>query len=576
MARRCRPDGTKGLVSRLRTPVIDRRQQSLVLAAALTGALTGLAVTAIERIANAAMFERLLRLPLWVQAGAPLVGLALAAASLRWLAGGADNSLTDEYIRNFHDRHRRLDLRPVLGRLVASLFTLGFGGAMGFEGPSIYAGAAIGSGLQHRLSKYFRRDDLKALLVAGAAGGVAAIFKAPATGLLFALEAPYQDDVARRGLIPALVASATSYLVYASIIGTKPLFPLASGSTHFRYQELIAALVLGVLAGLGARFFSAFLRWSKDVSHRLPLAPRLGVVGVSLAGLVLISHHVYGVSLSLGPGYHTFDWVAVTNRGLLLIAGLFVIRFVATGLTLGGGGAGGLFFPLVVQGALLGRFVGGAYNGLGLAPAGQAATVVSLFTVLGVAAFLGAGYRAPLTGVMFVAESTGKAVFVVPALLAAAVAQLLMGRSSVSPVQRSLRAGLLERRFALPLSSVLSTNVLTVPTDCTLAEFMWVHVVGTRVRAVAVVDGERYLGMCRLEDVSKVPRADWDDTTVAEVMRTDLPTGKPEWTLRDAVETMEKADVDRLAVTAPDGTFIGVVRSSEIFKLDAILDDTGG
>lgn len=566
----------RGVVARLRRAVIDRRQQSLIVAAAVTGVLTGLAVAAIDQITKVGMFDHLLKMPLWVQAAAPLVGLILAAAALRWLAFGADNALTDVYIANYHDQHRRMDLRPVLGRLVASIFTLGFGGAMGFEGPSIYAGAAIGSGLQHRLSKYFRRADLKALLVAGAAGGVAAIFKAPATGLLFALESPFKDDIARRGLIPALIAAATSYLTYASIVGTKPLFVLASGGAQFRYQELIAALVLGVLAGVGARAFAWFLRLAKDISHRRSLTQRLAVVGVALAALVLISHHFYGSALSIGPGYHTFAWASVTDRGLLLIAGLFVIRFLACGLTLGGGGAGGLFFPLVVQGVLLGRFVGGAYNGLGLAPPSHAATIVSLFTVLGVAAFLGAGYSAPLTGVMFVAESTGKAVFVVPALLAAAVAVLIMGRSSVSPAQRSVRAGLLERRFTLPLSSVLSTNVLTVPTDCTLSEFMWVHVIGTRVRAVAVVDGERYLGMCRLEDVSKVPRSEWDDVTVDKVMRTDLPTGKPEWTLRDAVEAMEAADVDRLAVTASDNTFIGVVRSSEIFKLDAILDDTGG
>jgi predicted transcriptional regulator len=173
-----------------------------------------------------------------------------------------------------------------------------------------------------------------------------------------------------------------------------------------------------------------------------------------------------------------------------------------------------------------------------------------------------------------VAETTGKAVFVVPALVAAAMSQLVMARSSVSPAQQSSRLGHLERRFRLPLTAALSTDVLTVPPDATLSEFVWVHVVGNRQRNVAVVADGRYLGMCLLEDVSQVPRGAWDHTPVGEVLRDDLPTGRPSWTLRDALVAMDEADIDRVAVTDAAGTFVGEVRSAEIIGLDEILDDT--
>ena len=189
----------------LRSLFVDRRRQALVFAAVVVGAGTGLLVAAFDKLTAGVMLERLFEAPLAIQAAAPLAGLAVAALSLRWIAGGANPATADAYVENFHDRTHPMPQRPVLGRIVASIATLGSGGAMGFEGPSIYMGAAFGSVVQNRFRRFLRADETKSLLVAGAAGGVAAIFKAPATGVLFALESPYQDDIARHGLIPALV-----------------------------------------------------------------------------------------------------------------------------------------------------------------------------------------------------------------------------------------------------------------------------------------------------------------------------------------------------------------------------------
>src|SRR5262249_57004675 len=136
-----------------------------------------------------------------------------------------------------------LDVGRGSGRLLASIATLGLGGAMGYEGPSVYLGAAVGSALQHRFSRFFSRDDAKALLVAGAAAGVAAIFKAPATGLVFALEVPYQEDFARRMLLPAGIAAALSYVTFVAITGTRPLFPVG-GSPPFDLRDLGGAVGL--------------------------------------------------------------------------------------------------------------------------------------------------------------------------------------------------------------------------------------------------------------------------------------------------------------------------------------------
>src|SRR3954464_4411953 len=270
---------------------LGRRPQQVLVLSVITGALTGAAVALFDWIVSDVTFARVLRQSDWFKAVAPAIGLILAFLALRFLAKGATPATSDEYIRNFHDRERRLDERPVLGRILASVATLGLGGAMGYEGPSIYMGAAIGSAIQRRASRFFSRDDAKVLLVAGAAAGVAAIFKAPATGVVFALEVPFQDDVARRMLLPALTAAAVSYITFVSFNGTTPLLPVR-GAPPFDLRDLGGAAVLGLMCGIGARGFAVMLRSAKDVAAKVNAPARILVAGAALAGLYAVSQTV--------------------------------------------------------------------------------------------------------------------------------------------------------------------------------------------------------------------------------------------------------------------------------------------
>ena len=181
-----------------------------------------------------------------------------------------------------------------------------------------------------------------------------------------------------------------------------------------------------MLAGVGARAFAATLRGSQaDRRACQPVGARAGSRARSLAGCFVVARLLAGANLTTGPGYDTIRWALDPSRSAWLVAAILVLRCVATSTTVAGGGVGGLFIPLVVAGALAGRVVGGVVNALD----------TSLFTVVGAAAFLGAGYRVPLAAVVFVAEATGRPGFVVPGLLAAVVAELVMGRSSVTAYQ---------------------------------------------------------------------------------------------------------------------------------------------
>ena len=541
---------------------LSRRSQQVLFFAAATGLATGALVAGFEYVTREVVYEELVHAPLWVRCVAPLVGLLCAAFCVKYLGGGS-SSTSEDYISNFHDRNRRLPGKPFPGRMLAAFFTLGSGGAMGYEGPSIYAGAETGTLLQSPLGRFFSRDEAKVLLVAGAAAGVAAIFRAPATGVVFALEVPYRDDLARRQLLPASIAAAAGYLTFVAFLGTEPLLPV-EGSPGFGFVELGGAVALGLVSGTLARGFSVALAWIKRFTKEHdPLLLAVGA-GAILAALAWASEVIFDEPYTLGAGYDTVTWSLDPTRATALVALLFVMRALASGVTLGGGGAGGLFIPLVVQGALLGSAVGGLFGD----------TDSTLFPLIGIAAFLGAGYRVPLAAVMFVAETTGRPGFIVPGLIAAVTAQLLMGRWSVSGNQVGSRLGHLERRFSMPIASALKTDVLTIPPEATAQEFFWNHVIGARQQSVPVVDGADYVGTLKIEALQALPRDEWDQTAVADIMRTDVPAAHPDWLLRQAVEAMDAVAVDRLPVTDARGLFIGVVTMDEIIKLDDILEAT--
>ena len=403
-----------------------RRSREVVLLAAITGSITGLMVRFFEYVVVEVSYEKVITGPLWVGALAPGAGLALGAILLRTLGNGASSGTSDEYLRAFHDPEYPVRMRAFMGRMAAAVTTLGLGGPMGLEGPSMYGGSALGAMMQRRLPKAFRGADHRTLLVAGAAAGVAAIFKAPATGAIFALEVPYRDQMARRMLLPALVASASGYLVFVALSNVRPIFTFQTdGSATFEYKDLAGAILIGICCAIGARMFSGLIRYAKGFTLR-PIGLRVVLSTALLALLFVICRGLTGESLTIGSGYGVIVWLAQEHT-IWLLAAVLVLRCLATATTLAGGGVGGLFIPLVVGGAIVGRGVGDIVNPLN----------PTLYVLLGMAAFLGAGYRVPLAAVMFVAEATGQPGFIVPALFAAVAAELVMGRQSITTFQRS-------------------------------------------------------------------------------------------------------------------------------------------
>jgi CIC family chloride channel protein len=290
--------------------------------------------------------------------------------------------------------------------------------------------------------------------------------------------------------------------------------------------------------------------------------------GAVLALLAVVSDRVVDRPITLGPGLDVVEWLLEGERAVVAVLFVFVFRAMATFVTVGAGGTGGFFIPLAIQGVLFGQFVGSGLESTGLGEPDP-----GLWPVLGLAAFLGAGYRTPLAAVMFVAESTGGGA-VVPALIAAAVSQLVAGPSSVCTGQLIERTGLIEGKANSPVANVLKPIPLSVPPDSTVYEFIHNLAIGQQVKTVPVLDGNTYLGLCTVAACSAVDRTLWNETLVTDVMDSDAPVGAPHWYVRDAMVAMQQGDYDMLAIIGEGNTFIGVVSAEDIVRLEEIIEVT--
>jgi CIC family chloride channel protein len=526
------------------------------------GIIIGGVVALLDWLTVEVALHAVLEAPLWIQIICPSIGLLVVAGIMRvWPNAGTQTS--DAYVESFHSGHGAEESR-LIPKLLASMATIGSGGAVGMEGPAVLTGATFGQMLGDRLPSVLGQRPRLVLLVAGAAAGIAAVFKAPATGVLFAMEAPYRRDMSRHGLIPALIAAAASYLTFVFFLGAEPLLIGFKATQVTLGDEIVAALTIGVLAGFVARGLAKGVHWAKHLDERFSFTTRFAVGAIILSVGVVIADALVDRPLTLGIGAEiAADLVRDNEVTLFAVVALFVVRALVTGATLGVGGVGGVFIPLVVQGLLLGRAVEIVVG----APA------TGLYPVIGLAAVLGAAYRTPLAAIMFVAETTGRAEFVIPALIATAIAQSLMGEDSVSMGQRSERQGQLERRLVEPSAVVMLDDLGTLSPDDNLLDVIDRY--GDRSESFAVpVGGPKYEGLLVLHDLASAMLEHGPEATVRQTMRA-LPAVNGTAPAIDAARLMNEHDTAAIAVVDNDNLPIGVISTTSLAGLKTV-DLEGG
>lgn len=542
----------------------SRDIQKWLLVAPIIGIATGLVITGITLLILDTIWVRLL--PFYIlHHWAILVGLAsgflVTGLIMQFCTPDPDEHSTEEIIRSYHEHQGDIDVRPFWWKLLAAVTTVGSGGSAALEGPSIYGGGAIGSWLWNKLRSFgLEPKDRRIMLISGAAAGMAAVFRAPLTGLVFALEMPYKDDLAHEALLPSLISSVVAYSTLVAIVGSQPLFGFA-GSTSFRTPDLFWSAALGVIIGLVSIVYDITFRRVRRffVTLRTPHTVKLliGGIGTAICGLVFVSLYTTPL-IPIGPNYEAVREILARPHpsGMLIV--FSALKLIATIFSLGSGGVSAMFVPLLLVGGCIG-------NAFGQSVARTRA--VDLYAAVGMAAFIAGGYKTPLTAVVFVAETTGGHSYLIPSLIGAAVAYAVSGEASVSGDQHLHEAVKIEELTTATVAEVMQREVVGVPATASVRNFAGSIAARHRHTIFPVFDGQRVVGTISTAALSRVAPDKWDEVKVAQLARRDTTRVPASCDLSEALRLLVREGGDQmLLVTDEDGKLAGVVTKTDILR----------
>ncbi len=513
--------------------------------------------------AGSAHFARAWAIPLAVVLGA----LASGFLVFTW-APEAEGHGTDAAISAVHHNPRGIRLRAVIVKIVASALTIGSGGSGGREGPTAQISAGFGSLLARILD--LSPEDGRIAVSVGIGSGIGAIFSAPFGGAVLAADIVYRDDFEFEALLPGVFASIIAYVVFGAVFGYQPLFVIPGGYHFNQPIQLVWFALIGLLAGGLGLLYSKSFYGVCELSQRLPFSKKLRpALGGLLVGLMAL-----GLPEVLGTGY---GWVQkglgaeMLHTPLLIILALPLARILATALSIGTGGSGGVFGPGMVIGAFSGLAVWRVLEpfapGVGHDPAP--------FVIVGMMAVFGGISRAPIAVMLMVAQMTGSIALLGPAMIAVAIAWFIVGRSDDSIYRSQLRtrsdSEASRLQFSLPqLATVSVASVVNDPTvllhdHTSVFEALQVlHEAG--VPGAPVIDAHgTYLGTVDIDVLASLADQN-SELPVASVLDPTTTTVAIDTSLQVGLEALTQAGGRWVTVTSKSRHVVGILAVGDLVR----------
>lgn len=496
----------------------------------------------------------------------PALGGALVGLTLRAFRTQGEFHGVIEVLHAVIRRGSRIPLIPAFVRGFSTILTIGTGGSGGPEAPIVHMGAAVGSAFGR-----WRRvpaDYLRILVAAGAAGGVAAAFNAPLGGVMFSLEVILQDFTAHAFSL-VVIASVTAAVAARALLGGEAFFraPLYGLNSPW---ELGLYAVLGLLAGVLAKIFMHVLGWAEEIFQRLRCPavwrPALGGLLVGLLGFFLPQ--------VLGSGR---VWVqsAIDGKIPLLLCGVLIAgKVLCTSFTLGSGGSGGVFLPVLFAGAMLGE-------GLGLlVQRGFPQTIhPGAYALGGMAALFAGAFHAPITAILILFELTRDYELILPFMLASVIAALVSRTFHPESLNtfRLSKLGIRQqshREISL-LDNVPAAQAMTAPAE-SISQDLPLEELPLRLRQSAhhgfpVVDhaGAVVGILTSVEMRDYLADASSENRRVRDIMRDHFPAVLPTDSLAEVLRLMHIHELDRVPVvlSKDQGRLVGIVAQADILKI---------
>jgi CIC family chloride channel protein len=473
---------------------------------------------------------------------------------------------THTVLEAYHLTNGEISLRDTIVKPIAGMLTIGLGGSAGPEGPSLLAGGGVASAISRRF--HIHADLRRRLFVAGAAAGLAATFRTPLTGILFALEIPYKNDLDRETFIEAVVASVPAYLLSITVLGSEPLFGITLNAT-ITWTEISLSLLLGLICGLYAIFFTKLFSWTGKLASEIKKRYGTKAVICTAALLLSISGTVSLYTIGIGLTF-TSAIIQTTSISMVLLVAVVLLKTLVTSVTLNFGGSGGLFFPSIVIGAGIGCIFAQVFH----------ANYPVMFIAVGMAALLGGTHKILLTPIAFIMETLG-GLFAIPALLANSISYLVSGKYSFYSLQPRTRLKAEElalERFFIKAEKrspeklqttcavdVMTKNPVALRQGSSVKEALELFE-GTKFRVFPVVDeSNRIIGAVNLEDLGYVDVYRQTMSLADTVMHKPMVI-QPQTNLKTMVQMMMEKQQDHIFVVDNDKKLIGVISGIDVNK----------
>lgn len=515
----------------------------------------------------------------------PAIGILITALFVKYVVKDDISHGVTKILYAISRKRARIRPHNRWSSIIASSITIGFGGSVGAEAPIVLTGSAFGSDLGKRF--HLPPNMLMLLVGCGAAGAVAAIFKAPIAGVMFVLEV-LMLDLNMASLLPLLVACLTSVCVSYALNGTDSMFEFQLEKS-FTIDIIPPCIVLGIACGLISLYFTRTMNWFEGIFGKLKFQWKKFLVGAIVLGVL-----IYFFPAMYGEGYdvisqlinnaspqdimHNTLFLSDGNNLMIYLGLVLFLKVFASTATNGGGGCGGVFAPTLFLGCILGFLFAGIWDsilGLDLGQSGFVSTKNS--GLYGMAGLMSGVMHAPLTGIFLIAELTGGYDLFVPLMIVSVVSYLTINTFEPHSIyaMRLARKGELITHdkdkailTIINLESQIEKDYKVVNPDMDLGQMVSVITNAHRNIFPVVNSHGQFLGVVTLDSVRKyIFRPElYHKYTVASFMKDPPALLNTHDTLKAATEKFDETKAWNLPVVDEEKKFIGFVSRSGLFN----------
>jgi len=472
----------------------------------------------------------------------------------------------------------------MFGSIFTAPLTVGFGGSVGLEGPTVATGAAIGS----NIARMFHMNQTTRTLLIGcaAAGALSSIFKAPIAAIVFAIEV-FSLDLTLASMLPLLLASLSAILTSYFFFGDDVLLPFTIEDKFF-ISDAPFYIILGLFAAFTSIYFTQAYERIQNLFDKIN-----SPVKKLLFGGVAIGILVYLIPPLFGEGFDVINKLiagqpekALENNFLnmdlsnvwaviLLLAGLVFFKIIASALTFGAGGVGGIFAPTLFMGSIMGNCTAKIINNSGLVnnhPVSE-----TNFTLVGMAGLMAGVLHAPLTAIFLIAELTGGYELFIPLMITAIISfgvTKYFSPHSVYNMQLGRKGELIthDKDHAvltlMDIDKVIETNFSTISPNMNLGEIVNTAVIQSNRNIFPVIDAKtkELVGIILLDDLRPIM---FDQDLYCEIRARDLMQPAPEIIdfdkdkMTDIMRKFQDSSAWNLPVVK-DGVYIGFISKSKL------------